>query len=390
MTVSPRASLDALTSLRFFAAAMVMLFHFWLRYLDGVPAPAPVALGYTGVSFFFVLSGFILAYTYERDGVFDGGGFGRYAVHRLARIWPVYLTAIVIFLPFVVSSFLKEGATVRLVAAVIATPLALQAWVPGSATVINYPGWSISTEAFFYLCFPFLLAPVFRRPERALGLALGGMLVVWTASSLLWTRVADGLDLMGAPIGAFDATTERVADTIRYFPPLRLGEFVLGVALCALWRKGRLPSDPRLLLGAAAGAAAAIVALADRLPGPALFSGVTVIVWAPLVVWGAEARGGWLTRPIFVLLGRISFALYLTHATVAYYAHALDKHLLGGRLEANPAMAVVGASIVSIAVAWVVFRLIEEPARRWIVRRFESRRADAAGATPQGAVLPAQ
>ncbi|MCE1234975.1 MAG: acyltransferase [Hyphomicrobiales bacterium] len=365
--VSPRP-LDALTSLRFFAAAMVMLFHFWAIFLGDVAPPPPVALGYTGVSFFFVLSGFILTYTYERDGRFDGGGFERYAMHRLARIGPVYLMAIGLFLPFLTSSFLKEGATFRLVAAAVTTPFALQAWVPGSTTVINFPGWSISTEAFFYLCFPLLVAPAFRRPERAIASAFGWMIVVWLVGSLVWVRVAGDLDLITAPIGSFDAPTERVADALRYLPPLRIGEFALGMALCALWRKGRLPSDPRRLLLAAAGGAAAVALLADRLPGPVLFDGISVIVWAPLVVWGANLRSGLLVRPFAVLLGRISFALYLLHAIVLYYALAIDKHLLGGWLQAHGAATVALLSAVSLAAAWVAFHLVEEPMRRRMTR----------------------
>jgi peptidoglycan/LPS O-acetylase OafA/YrhL len=216
-------------------------------------------------------------------------------------------------------------------------------------------------------------------------LALAYMLATWTIESLAWLRVANGLDLMTAPVGSFDAATERVADVIRYFPPLRIGEFALGEALCALWRKGRLPSDPRQLLGTAAGGAAAIVLLAEQLPGPALFNGASVIAWAPLVVWGANAHGGWLGRPIFVLLGRISFALYLTHASVGYYAHAVDKYLLGGRLAEHPAAALILVSLVSCLVAYAVFHLVEEPMRRRIVARWEGRmrRATPASMRPQ-------
>ncbi|MER2607124.1 MAG: acyltransferase [Siculibacillus sp.] len=362
--------LDALTSLRFFAALMVLVYHYWQSFLKDVPMPAPLTMGYAGVSFFFLLSGFILAYNYEQDGRFANGGFRRYAIGRAARIFPTYLLSIVVFLPFLASAIAKEGLTAKYAAALLATPLALQAWLPGSVTVINYPGWSISTEMFFYLVFPFLVGPAFRRPERTAALALLFLLATWTVQSLVWAKVAPGIDLFSGSLGSIDPAIERIADTIKYFPPTRAGEFVLGVALCALWRKGRVPRDGRLLLTTALGAGAALVVLEPVLPQPALFNGATVVAWVPLVLWGAGASGGVLGRPMFVLAGRISFALYLLHATVAYYAHAVDKHLAAGRLAQHPELFMALTAAVAVLTAIVVFDRIEEPMRRWVTRRW--------------------
>ena len=57
------AHIKPLTSLRFFAAFWVVLFHYWPK-LAGVAAPAFVEKGYLGVELFFTLSGFILCHVY--------------------------------------------------------------------------------------------------------------------------------------------------------------------------------------------------------------------------------------------------------------------------------------------------------------------------------------
>src|SRR5262252_4726703 len=93
-----RPRLPAVTSLRFFAAFHVALFHMkemrvlthpeWLRAFAGI--------GYTGVSFFFVLSGFILVYTYWGRDI----SLGNFWQTRFARIYPAYLFSLVLTFPF--------------------------------------------------------------------------------------------------------------------------------------------------------------------------------------------------------------------------------------------------------------------------------------------------
>jgi hypothetical protein len=76
---SGRPRLEGLTTLRFLAALHVILFHL---KVEGIIAGGPwwyqnfAGIGYIGVNFFFVLSGFILVYTYSRTTLVraDSGG----------------------------------------------------------------------------------------------------------------------------------------------------------------------------------------------------------------------------------------------------------------------------------------------------------------------------
>src|SRR5438105_5116432 len=89
-----RPRLPALTSLRFFAAFHVFIFH--VQAIVAVFGPAwyqrLASIGYVGVSFFFVLSGFILVYTYEGKPIM-ARDFWR---ARFARVYPAYAFALLL------------------------------------------------------------------------------------------------------------------------------------------------------------------------------------------------------------------------------------------------------------------------------------------------------
>src|SRR5690242_19654398 len=91
-SVAAQKKLYALTSLRFVAAALIVLGHSQGTF--GIPkdAWAPFVMS-QGVSFFFVLSGFILTYVYPSLKLF---GIRRFLLARFARIWPAHITAFIL------------------------------------------------------------------------------------------------------------------------------------------------------------------------------------------------------------------------------------------------------------------------------------------------------
>jgi len=156
-----RPRLPAITSLRFFAAFHVALFHMkemgvitspgWLKSFAGI--------GYVGVSFFFVLSGFILVYTYAGRTL----NLRDFWQARFARIYPAYLFSLVLFFPFFYFGALKMHvpffyfAEQHFTLSAVLVLLLLQSWVPQAALSWNAVAWSLSVEAFFYAIFPFAL-----------------------------------------------------------------------------------------------------------------------------------------------------------------------------------------------------------------------------------------
>nr|WP_281409787.1 acyltransferase [Methylobacterium sp. BTF04] len=361
--------------MRFVAAAYVLVFHYAAFYFDPASIPQAIGLGYSGVTFFFVLSGFILAYTYRQADLSTRETVARFRWARVARVYPVYLLSLLIALPWLAAWVVKTPPPLQglMAASAVLAPLGLHAWVPGAACALDCPSWSISTEAFFYLAFPALLPVVLRAPGRA----AAATLVLWLAATALailaWNRWAPGVSLIapeGAGLGA-----QLLAQGIKYNPLLRLPEFVAGLLLYVVWTRVRLPVAG--LLGTAALAALALVSAAPHLPVAPMHNGLTVLVWAPLILAGAAIRSGPLVAPAALFLGKISFALYLLHTPAHALLVTLDKVALGGRLGAAPWLAASCATALALAAAAAMHLLVEEPARRRILARVSGERAGA-------------
>src|SRR5437879_9174903 len=133
--------LRALTGLRFFAALHVVGLHLLADgHLEGLPVFVREVLvrGYMAVGLFFVLSGFILTYTYLGNGMGTLGPSGtrRFWVARFARIYPVYLLGLALTLVFYFPTELRDNFG-RAVAAVVVVPTMVQGWTPMTATLWN-------------------------------------------------------------------------------------------------------------------------------------------------------------------------------------------------------------------------------------------------------------
>ena len=119
--------------------------------------------GYTSVSFFLLLSGFVLAYNYSDRAQKGQLSARNFWIARVSRLYPIYLVALLISL-----GMLMEEWHVRTHAqfawGVALTPLMLQGWSPSLSTFWNTPAWTMCTEAFFYLIFPLVI--LWKRPKR--------------------------------------------------------------------------------------------------------------------------------------------------------------------------------------------------------------------------------
>jgi peptidoglycan/LPS O-acetylase OafA/YrhL len=361
-------ALDALTSLRFFAALLVLSFHYHLAFFDNQSKVPLVSLGYTGVTFFFILSGFILSHNYARTR-FDHESLYRFTVARIARIYPSFLLSLAVALPTFIGQIAVSPSWLKLLLAssVILAPIGLHAWVPGAACGLNCPTWSISAEIFFYAAFPLLMPLVLKRPFLWL-LATGlAWLTMCLAFLELWHVVAeDGPIVLSkvwlGPVPFF------LAQFIKFFPIARLPEFVLGIVVYKLWRDygDRFPTW--LALTAFLLATVVLVALEGRIPELIMHDGLTALAWVPLIVAAANMHRGPLNHRAAIFLGQISFNLYLLHIPVLYAVMSFDRRVLGAMLANMPWVGVLAAAAISFAAAAAAFRYVEEPCRRAIRR----------------------
>jgi peptidoglycan/LPS O-acetylase OafA/YrhL len=149
-----------------------------LRQFGRVPRPIGKILsnGYLGVSFFFVLSGFILAYNY-RSPLPTWSAKKAFFLARFARLYPAYI--VTLLASFFIGSRYVESVSMGAIPQFVL----LQAWIPYTASFQywNTPGWTLSVQALFYISFPLAIALAASASDKRLRVAaclLAGAMVI--------------------------------------------------------------------------------------------------------------------------------------------------------------------------------------------------------------------
>ena len=357
-----RPSLDALTGLRFFAAISVVIYHFAQPAIAGWPWPLVelAGKGYVAVSFFFLLSGFLLSYSYlSVDGKMRGTWRSFY-VARFARIYPVYFLAFLLAAPHDIATSValnpgKTAAAKLLLGATTVLTLQ-QAWTPWTAWAWNYPAWSVSVEAFFYLVFPWLGQRLARlRLKTCFTAAAGFWLLSLTAPVLLF--------LFKGTTGAPDID-HRLLMAVEFTPLLRLPEFAVGILLGRAYRLG-LPFRLRggVTSYCAMAAILAILAFCPSIPHAMLATGLLLPLFALLVLALAQGQG-WLAHVLstrtLVVLGEASYGIYILQIPVAYVLRVPPPHT---------SLRTFGVyCVILLATSVISWRFVETPLRGWLRR----------------------
>ncbi|PZE24826.1 acyltransferase [Curtobacterium sp. MCLR17_055] len=360
--------LPSLTGLRWVAAFGVFAYHVRnLGYFDGnaqTTLSAVVGSGDTGVSLFFMLSGFVLAWSDRTDG--DSAGPLRAALHfwyrRAARIWPLHLVAVLAAI--VVGATLMPSIRTTSPAALVANVLLVNAWHAPWWQAGNPVSWSLACEAFFYLTFPFLIRLLRRaHPAVLAALAVLAAVLVLVAPVLV-------PHLPGSPVPAS-------------WPPARFPEFLLGVLTAALVRSGAW-RGPRLTVPVLLTVAGLLAADLHPTSGFAL-TGCTVVGFSLLLPAlaraDAEGRSTGLSSPLLVHLGSRSFAFYLVHLLTIDVVLRFRPHgTVGG---VTSAILTLLALVIALAVATVLHDAVEVPARRLLLHGLRNRAPRAGISSPR-------
>ena len=340
--------IEALTFLRFIAALAVVLYHF------GPAAGLHVSpgLGPLMVTFFFVLSGFVLAITYLSRASFDAS---RFLMNRFSRIAPVYFLALLLMVGIAWSGGRPPDP------AELALNLSfLQAWVPPYPLTINPPGWSLSVEAYLYLSFPFVAGAVLRwSPRHAIKVCVAAWLLTQFVLSLLLAHSGY------APTGA-------IHDIVFYSPLAHWCSFLLGV-VGGHWyvREGSAfrgrSADTAVMLAAMA----AIVLVSTQAQHFRKIMGMPIAVessfLAPLflllvlsVALAPDRVGRALSLRPFVVLGNASYSLYILQMPVYFLYRQIAAE--GAPLDTLPQF--LGFVLVLMLVSIAVYYLFERPIMR--------------------------
>ncbi len=372
--MSDRTKIHPLTSTRFIAAFLIVLAH------SAGPAPfgyqfslmTEFILGSAGVSFFFVLSGFILTYTYGQ--LETPGDVRNFWAARFSRIWPTHALTFLMCVALLPAGEWALGGNAVLPALANITLTHAGIAVPRYYFSFNAPSWSISTEAYFYLLYPLAAAFLARRPWAPV--AAGALAVVAMIAASV------GLDLPPYSGESLGRVTSH--GMISVHPLARFFEFACGMCAAQLWMSKRQRVDIGRTVATALEIAAAIFVvssvvgfqyLATALEGQLwpdavtlwIHFGASAIPFAVLIYVLALERG-YLSRllslPFLVILGEVSFAMYMLHQVVL---RVMGAHgLVAPPGYAWPMFALFCVFIVGLSYAvWVV---LERPARRGLNR----------------------
>ncbi|MGG2139961.1 acyltransferase family protein [Symbiopectobacterium sp. RP] len=285
-----KQSLYGLTIFRFITAFYVFVFHCYLRHPIDVPHWIARVLnnGAIGMTFFFVLSGFVMAWS-SRNGIRHD-----YFKARLLRIYPAYLFMGIISLPF-----LFYVASNKIIPTLILFLSATQSWIPSSSPVWHFAGsWSVSTEFFFYMTFPLLFPIIKNTPKTAL---ITAFIITSSITPL-----------------AFVFGSEKDATYFYVSPIHRLPEFIIGVSLGCMYSSGtRLKKKKSKVIILLLALTVLITISAVGNPGFMKRNFATVPATAAIiyVLACSNIKYNFITRP-FIYLGEITYSFYLMQLVV--------------------------------------------------------------------------
>lgn len=351
-----RQTFDTLNGMRGIAALAVAAMH--IQWFLGVLHPIIVSVV---VDFFFVLSGFVIAYSYEAD-LQRGASRRDFLLARWIRLYPLFFVGLVL------------GAIAKALYEFPDNPMTFWGNVAFNLFMLpfplpypqtyddlfplNYPAWSIFYEWIAYILFAVLIR---RLTDRWLA-----CVVLLGFAALIYTGLTEGTLDRGTWRPSIIGGLARVTFS-----------FFVGVALHRLWqrRPTRWALHPALLF------ALLIAPLMWRPDEQAGFAWVyellIISVWMPMLVWlgtGSVARGAW--QQISAILGTISYPLYITHATIYPYVFHSNDPGPPVFFEQNAPWPALTVIVLLCIASWLVATYVDLPLRQRLGRILLRRGSD--------------
>jgi peptidoglycan/LPS O-acetylase OafA/YrhL len=363
--LAPKQHYEILDGLRGVASILVVAFHIFETY-SGDRFHQIINHGYLAVDFFFVLSGFVVAYAY--DDRWSKMGQWDFYKRRLIRLQPMVIMGTLIgaalfyfqacgAFPLISATPVWKMLLVMLVGFTM-VPLLPSMDIRGWQEMhpLNGPAWSL----FFEYIANILYALVIRKFSKTL-------LAIFVALSACYLVQFLIMGPQGDVIGGWsiDKTQLHIGFARLLYP------FFAGMLLCRVGKLIRIKNAfavcSLLLL---------IVFFIPRIGGPdhlwmnGIYESVCIILVFPLVVSigaGGEITGKFANK-VCKFLGGISYPLYITHYPLIYLHMAW---VINNKVPREPGLLVgAGVVVLSVAIAYACQKLYDEPVRKWLTNRF--------------------
>ncbi|MCP3755169.1 acyltransferase [Streptomyces sp. TBY4] len=354
-----QSRLPSLTGLRFPAALLVFLYH------AALPIPALRFLGEDadvmdfyktagqmgglGVTFFFVLSGFVLSWSARQKDT--ARAFWR---RRFVKIYPNYVVAWVLGMVLFASAYTPVGTS-------IANLLMVQVWSPEFNTYfsVNPPSWSLGAEAVFYAAFP-MLNNFFKkiRDSHLKYWIAGAIALVIATPALAYALLSDAPGIPGG----------EASSVIQYWvtyvlPPVRMVDFALGMLVAHAVQRGRWKNIGMVWSGLLLVAGYVLTAYVPYLYGQRATCIIPVVLLiAAAATADVENRFSIFRNRTMLWLGEISFAFYLLHFVVLAYG----RKLLGTETYSalTTSLLLAAAAGITVVLSWALYAGVERPLTR--------------------------
>ncbi|MCD9576354.1 acyltransferase family protein [Flavobacterium soyae] len=369
--IKPKKHYEILDGLRGVAAILVVAFHIFETFSGGNRFIQIINHGYLAVDFFFLLSGFVVAYAYDdRWGNMTQWEFYK---RRLIRLQPMVIMGMIIgavFYYFQASDILfpqiagmpvwKLILTMFIGFTLLPIPPSMEIRGWGEMHPLNGPAWSL----FFEYIANILYALIFRRfSNKVLSvfvLIFAGLLINYTV-----------FGPKGDVIGGWSLNLEQmnVGFTRLLYP------FFAGILLSRL---GKL-----IHIKGAFWVCSILITIILALPRfgdensiwlNGLYESFVIILIFPVIVAigaGGQIKSAFSTK-ICKLLGDISYPIYITHYPLIYWYTAW---VVDNKVSIQDGYALgIGVLIASILIAYLCLKLYDEPVRNWLQNKFQKRK----------------
>jgi peptidoglycan/LPS O-acetylase OafA/YrhL len=345
--------MNYLTSLRGIAALIVIFFHAHHHF----PSDDPKLLtwiiynGFLAVDFFFIMSGFILAYTYSKKFTrFTSQDYRSFMLKRFARIYPLHFFILVLYISIPLILYLTGrdiGGGRYDIDAFFAKLFLIDVWWTGYQFTWNIPSWTISSELFAYLLFPFIVIP-FSRIGKPLIIPVAlciPMMLAFLYDHFEYGSIGEGIGDLGVIRG--------------------LLEFSLGMSVYYIVIKYQLTNT--------------VVARSAVIVSVLLFYlcvtfDVQDFIYVPICfsmfLYGLLGYKGllhkFLENRAMVYLGDISYSVYLSHF---FILDIMTKAFLKNDEIAGPVW-MTSYVLVTLFFSALSYHFVEMSSRRWIVKKW--------------------
>jgi peptidoglycan/LPS O-acetylase OafA/YrhL len=328
---------------RFIAAFAVVLYHYGPTLTLPVQnyVSTFIEKGYVFVGYFFVLSGFVMVVAYSK---LEKVHFLSYIQNRFARIYPIYILAL---LAIVLIYFERKANFFDILWSV----LMIQTWIPGKAMSLNFPGWSLSVEMFFYLLFPLCFNAIFK--NFSLNFSIIFAFSFWLLSQLIYFFLWQN---------KFEFFLYNFED-FNYLPILHWNSFIIG-NVCGLiyLNNNRTFKHNNLLLLILI--CFLYICLQYDLP---FHNGLLAILFALIIYFLSKSKGiviRILQNKFFIILGEISFGMYILQYPVFMTATSFRvAKYFNLSLEEDINLIFILKCLILILASIFSYYLIENPMR---------------------------